>query len=97
MAACLGVRTQRLGKNIHTHLVERGMEAKKALAVSREIAGVFGKIKEEKGKEGKKDSPTYIEQLAFISPEEQAAALALADRKLYVLNMFGNRVTVIDL
>src|SRR5216684_2556439 len=30
----LGVRTQRLGKNIHTHLVERGMEAKKALAVS---------------------------------------------------------------
>ena len=78
----LGVRTQRLGKNIHTHLVERGMEAKKALAVSREIAGVFGKIKEEKGKEGKKDSPTYIEQLAFISPEEQAAALALADRAL---------------
>ncbi len=50
----LGVRTQRLGKNIHTHLVERGMEAKKALAVSREIAGSSARSKKRRAKRERK-------------------------------------------
>ena len=36
---------------------------------------MFGKLKPENDK-----NPTYTEQLAFVSPEERAAALALADR-----------------
>ena len=39
------------------------------MEVARQIAGVFGKICKEDDKE-----PTFIEQLAFVSPEEQTAA-----------------------
>jgi CRISPR system Cascade subunit CasC len=73
----IGQRTQRLGEVILDFLRERGMAEAKALDVAREIAGAFGKIKD-----AKDDAPTRIEQLAFISPEERAAALALAERVL---------------
>ena len=73
----LANRTQRLGKIVHDHLLNGKMEDDKAMEVARQIAGVFGKICKEDDKE-----PTFIEQLAFISPEERAQALALADRAL---------------
>ena len=73
----LASRTQRLGKDVHEHLRQGGMAEDKALKTAREIAGVFGKIRGEDAEE-----PTFIEQLAFISPDEQAKALALADRAL---------------
>lgn len=73
----MGARTQRLGEDIRDHLTGRGMAGDKAIAVAREIAAIFGKIKDVKDKE-----PTRIEQLAFIAPEERTAALALADRAL---------------
>ena len=73
----LAHRTQRLGKIVHDHLLNGKMEGDKAMEVARQIAGVFGKICKEDDKE-----PTFIEQLAFVSPEEQTAALALADRAL---------------
>ncbi|MGH1419823.1 MAG: type I-E CRISPR-associated protein Cas7/Cse4/CasC [Hyphomicrobiaceae bacterium] len=69
-------RTQRLGKEIEDHLKERQIPDDQARSVARDIAGMFGKIKGEK-----ENNPTYIEQLAFISPEERAAAIALAERK----------------
>ena len=53
------------------------MDEAKALAVARAIAGVFGKIRKEDA-----DEPTFIEQLAFVSPEERADAFALADRAI---------------
>ncbi len=53
------------------------MAEDEALAAARGIAGVFGKIRSEKD-----SNPTFIEQLAFVSPEERAEALALADRAL---------------
>lgn len=71
----LASRTQRLGEDIQAHLVGRGVEGAKALAVARDIAEVFGKVKD-----AKDDHPARIEQLAFISPGEREAALALADR-----------------
>jgi CRISPR system Cascade subunit CasC len=77
LAGHLGQRTQRLGEVVQEFLRERGMEEAKALETAREIAGVFGKIKD-----AKDDDPARIEQLAFISPEERAAALALAERAL---------------
>ena len=49
----------------------------KAVEIAREIAGAFGKIKSEKDA-----NPTRIEQLAFISPDERAFAVDLAERRL---------------
>src|SRR5262245_57714666 len=70
-----GERTQRLGEELHNHLVSKGLTADNAKEAARAIAAVFGKIKPENDK-----NPTYIEQLAFISPEEREAAFALADK-----------------
>ncbi|MCZ8146712.1 MAG: type I-E CRISPR-associated protein Cas7/Cse4/CasC [Roseomonas sp.] len=77
LAGHMGSRTQRLGEDVRDHLTAGGMAGDKAIAVAREIAGIFGKLKDEKDKDS-----TRIEQLAFIAPEERAAALALADRAL---------------
>ncbi len=70
-----GERTQRLGEVIRKHLIDKGLPEDQALAGAQKIAGVFGKIKDAKDK-----NPAYIEQLAFVGPEEKAAALALADK-----------------
>ncbi|PZW44785.1 CRISPR system Cascade subunit CasC [Humitalea rosea] len=77
LAGHMGQRTQRMGEVVRDHLLAGGMVAEAAIAAARDIAGVFGKIKDAKDKE-----PTRIEQLAFIAPEERTAALALADRLL---------------
>lgn len=69
----LASRTQRLGEDIQAHLCDRGVE--KALGIARDVAVVFGKMK---GADDK--NPARIEQLAFISPGEREAALAVADR-----------------
>jgi CRISPR system Cascade subunit CasC len=70
-----GERTQRFGEEIERHLREQGVVADRALAIARDIARHFGKLKLERD-----PAPARTEQLAFISPEERAAALALADR-----------------
>lgn len=77
LAGHMGSRTQRMGEVLRDHLTAGGMEGDKATEVAREIAGIFGKIKDAKDKDS-----TRIEQLAFIAPEEREAALALADRAL---------------
>lgn len=71
----LADRTQRIGKEVFDRLVSCGMDQDNALEVARAIAGVFGKIKSEKDK-----TPTFTEQLAFVSPEERERAFALADK-----------------
>lgn len=73
----LGKRTQRLGEDVLEYLESKGLEAESAVAVARRIATVFGKLED-----AKSDSPTYIKQLAFISPAERERAFALADRAL---------------
>ena len=73
----LADRTQRLGQELFDRLCEGGMEDDQALQAARKIAGVFGKIKPEKDKH-----PVFIEQLAFVSPEERAKAFALVDKAL---------------
>ena len=73
----LGERTQRMGDKVRLHLLEQGASEDKALEIARNIAALFGKIK------GEKDAnPAYTEQLAFISPEERAAAFDLAEKAL---------------
>ncbi len=71
----MGSRTQRMGEIVFDHMREGGMTEEAALTTAREIAGVYGKIKNAKDK-----NPLRIEQLAFISPQEQAKAIAIADR-----------------
>lgn len=73
----LASRTQRLGEAIFQHLEASGMDDVKALQTARSIGSLFGKLKAEKDK-----APTFIEQLAFVSPEERDAAFALADKAL---------------
>lgn len=75
LGAHRGERTQRIGEEIERHLRERNIAADRALAIAREIAKHFGKLKPEKDK-----APARTEQLAFIGPEERATALALAER-----------------
>jgi CRISPR system Cascade subunit CasC len=77
LAGHMGQRTQRIGEVVLAHLRADGMDEVKSLAMAREIAGVFGKIKKPED-----PNPAQTEQLAFISPEERAAILALADRAL---------------
>jgi CRISPR system Cascade subunit CasC len=73
----LGERTQRLGEDVRKHLSKAGMDDAAALATARKIAGIFGKLEDEKD-----GHPAYIRQLAFVSPQERLAAFALADRAL---------------
>ena len=70
----MGQRTQRMGEVVLAHLREKGMDEAAAIATARNIAGVFGKVKN-----ANDANPVRIEQLAFISPQEREAALALAD------------------
>lgn len=71
----LGCRTQRFAQEIEAHLLAGGADPAKAREIARKVGDLFGKMK------GEKDAnPTYLEQLAFIGPEERAAALALAGR-----------------
>lgn len=69
-----GERTQRLGADICAHLVTKGLSAEAALEIARKIAEVFGKLKI-----ATDANPAYIEQLAFVSPEERKAVFDLAD------------------
>jgi CRISPR system Cascade subunit CasC len=75
LAGHIGARTQRLGDLVAAHLRGRGVAEDRAIAIARDIAAVFGKVKDIKD-----PAPTRTEQLAFIAPEEQADALALAER-----------------
>ncbi|MCY4399238.1 MAG: type I-E CRISPR-associated protein Cas7/Cse4/CasC [Gemmatimonadetes bacterium] len=70
----LAERTQRLGQVIFDRLVERDIAEEDALKKARAVAEVFGKLKEQKDRH-----PTFIEQLAFISPEERQRAIRFAD------------------
>jgi CRISPR system Cascade subunit CasC len=74
----LGTRTQRFGDKIRARLLAQGLPDDKATAVTREVIVAFGKPKAKVEKDDGKQ--TYTEQLAFLAPGEQEAALALADR-----------------
>jgi len=69
-----GIRTQRYGEVIRQHLVDRGIDDERALAVAKRVADAFGKLETDAKK------ATFIRQLAFLSPEEVRAATDLADR-----------------
>jgi CRISPR system Cascade subunit CasC len=71
----VGKRTQRIGQEVESHLLARGIDAETAHKCARQVAAVFGKAKP-----ADDDHPTFTEQLVFIAPEERARALELADQ-----------------
>lgn len=73
LAGHLGSRTQRFGEEIVAQLVAAGIDEASALAATRRVIVAFGKPKGEKD-----DKPARTEQLAFLSEEEKAEAVALA-------------------
>ncbi|MEX2480761.1 MAG: type I-E CRISPR-associated protein Cas7/Cse4/CasC [Gammaproteobacteria bacterium] len=75
LKGAIGERTQRLGEEIEAYLAAKDVDEARRVDISRHVASAFGKLKGDKD-----DNPTRIEQLAFISPEEKAFALELADR-----------------
>lgn len=80
LAGHMGERTQRIGEVVAKHLTEAGASPERVTEISRQIADVFGKLKA--------GADLRTEQLAFISPDERAAALDLADKLLADPNLF---------
>ncbi len=74
----IGTRTKRLGEEVFNTLTKGGIAEKKARDWARKVANVFGKLKKSKD-DGSTDA-LHIEQLAHISPEEQAAIDDLVQR-----------------
>lgn len=72
-----GQRTQRMGEQIIAHLTAKGVEPNKASEIAKQIVPVFGKLDEKR-----KPELARTAQLAFVSPDERAAALDLAERVL---------------
>lgn len=68
-------RTQRLGEVALKHLLDRGVPRDEAIGAARAVAAVFGRVKPEAD-----PNPARTEQLAFVSPQEREAALAMAER-----------------
>ncbi len=73
----VGDRTQRVGAKLQEYLVSKGMTEDKALTTARTIAELFGKLVDVTDK-----NPSFIKQLAFVSPYDWERARALADRAL---------------
>jgi len=86
----LGKRTQRFGEKIEEHLItNKNAAPERAREIARAVASIFGKVptaekdKKEKGKTDKNELPVArTAQLAFIGPEEKAAAMELAETLL---------------
>lgn len=74
LAGHLGERTQRIGEVVRDALKAEGAEAEKAAEIAEGIVDVFGKV-DAKNK-------TRTRQLAFISPDEKAAAIDWAKKAL---------------
>jgi CRISPR system Cascade subunit CasC len=72
-----GERTQRMGEEIIAHLIARSADAAKASAIAKQIVTAFGKLDVKKNPDLARTA-----QLAFISPDEKAAALDLAEKAL---------------
>ena len=74
----LGERTQRIGEVVIKALEELDVDEKKRIEIATAITDVFGKL----DAEASKKNPNHVRtrQLAFISPDERAAAIDWARR-----------------
>jgi CRISPR system Cascade subunit CasC len=72
----LGERTQRIGEQVMKVLTAEGVAEDTARKAATSVADVFGKLDTEAEKKGL----IRIRQLAFVSPDERAAAIDIARR-----------------
>jgi CRISPR system Cascade subunit CasC len=72
----LGERTQRIGEEVMKALTAEGVGEDAARKAATTVADVFGKLDVEAEKKGL----IRIRQLAFVSPDERAAAIDIARR-----------------
>ena len=74
----MGERTQRIGDEVRKHLLDKGAQDKQADKIAKDIADIFGKVDEA----AIKKNPAHVRtrQLAFVSPDERAAAFEWADK-----------------
>ena len=78
MEGHMGERTKRIGEILRNALCEKGVDKEQATSIAKKLADVFGKLDAEAEKKGQ----IYTRQLAFVSPEERAYALKLADKAI---------------
>ena len=74
----LGARTQRIGEVVRDALAGNAESEEQATEIATKVADIFGKLDAKAGKKGK----IRTRQLAFISPDERSAAIALARKAL---------------
>lgn len=74
----MGERTQRIGEVLRAALIDKGASEDQATDLATKLADVFGKLDAEAAKKGH----IRTRQLAFVSPEEKAFALELAEKAL---------------
>ena len=70
----LGERTQRIGEVVRDRLLKEGGRKSQVDNIANSVANIFGKIDKKSAKKG----DIRTRQLAFISPDERAAAINLA-------------------
>lgn len=75
LAGHMGVRSKCFYGGIRDHLVQKGVEEKKADEISLLVVGAFGSLSS-----NKKD-PKKLGALAFVSPEEMARAIEVAEHE----------------
>ena len=76
----MGARTQRMGNEVRQHLLDKGANELRAGEISKAVADTFGKVDE--GAIKKDPAQVRIRQLAFVSPDERAAAFEWAEKML---------------
>lgn len=74
----LGDRTQRIGEVVREALAASSASEDQVAEIATNVADVFGKLDAKPAKKG----AIWTRQLAFISPEERTAAIAMARKAL---------------
>lgn len=87
LAGHLGDRTQRIGEVVRDALKGLTEDEERIDSVASEVADVFGKLDED----AKKKGHIRTRQLAFISPDEQEAAVEWAKKALTGEKLPGNK------
>lgn len=77
MSGHIGTRTKELGLAVYKEFIDASIKEKDAAEWTKQIAGVFGKLKSDDKKNAESLVGLEIEQLAHISPEENAAVKKL--------------------
>ena len=80
----IGERTQRLGEVVRDRLMNEGADPEKAYEIAEKVADAFGALDSKRNKEGHEGERRRLRtaQLAFVSPDERAAAIAFAQSAL---------------